>query len=53
MLSLLSLNFGQIQPLTTSLAVLKRLKHKYIHIFLIAFDSINFKMGVTRACIIS
>ena len=42
----MSLNFCQIQELTTELAALECLKNQCLHFFLIAFDLILFKLAI-------
>ena len=41
----MSLNFGQIPPLTTELAALERLKHQCLHFFSVGIDPILIKVG--------
>ena len=41
----MSLNFGQIPPLTMELAALERLKHRSHHFFSVAIDPILFKLA--------
>ena len=41
----MSLNLGQIPPLTMELAVLERLKNRHHHFFSIAIDPILFKLA--------
>ena len=43
----MSLNFGQIPPLTTELAALERLKNRY-HVISVDIDSIFFKLAGTK-----
>ena len=40
----MSLNLGQIPPLTTELAALERLKNRRHHFFSVAIDPIIFKL---------
>ena len=48
----MSLNFGQIPPLTTELAALERLKNRCHHVISVDIDPIFFKLAVTRTCLI-
>ena len=41
----MSLNFGQVPPLTTELAALEHLKNLFHHFFLVAIDQIIFKIA--------
>ena len=41
----MSLNFGQIQPLTTELAALERLKNQCHHVISVDIDPIFFKLA--------
>ena len=41
----MSLNFGQIPPLTTQLAALERLKNRCHHVISVDIDSIFFKLA--------
>ena len=41
----MSSNFRQIRLLTTELAALERLKHQYLHFFLVGIDPILFYVG--------
>ena len=41
----MSLNFGQIPPLNTELAALKRLKNRCHHVISVDIDSIFFKLA--------
>ena len=41
----MSLNFGQIPPLTTELAALKRLKNRCHHVISVDIDPIFFKLA--------
>ena len=41
----MSLNLGQIQPLTMELAALQRLKNRRHHFFSVAIDPILFKLA--------
>ena len=41
----MSLNFGQIPPLTTELAALERLKNRCQHVISVDIDSIFFKLA--------
>ena len=41
----MSLNLGQIPPLTTELAALERLKNRCHHFFSVAIDPILFKLA--------
>ena len=41
----MSLNFGQIPPLTMELAALERLKNRRHHFFSVAIDPILFKLA--------
>ena len=43
--ALMSLNFGQIPPLTTELAALEHLKSQCHHFFSVAIDPILFKLA--------
>ena len=43
--SLMSLNFGQIPPLTTELAALERLKNRCHHVISVDIDPIFFKLA--------
>ena len=49
----MSLNLGQIPPLTMELAALERLKNRRHHFFSVSIDPILFKLAVMRTCIIS
>ena len=49
----MSLNLGQIPPLTMELAALEGLKNRRHHFFSVAIDLILFKLAVMRTCIIS
>ena len=49
----MSLNLGQIPPLTMELAALERLKNRHPHFFSVAIDLILSNLQVMRTCIIS
>ena len=44
----MSLNFGQIPPLTTELAALERLKHRCHHVISVDIDPIFFKLACNK-----
>ena len=50
----MSLDFGQVPPLTTELAALEHLKNRCHHVISVDIDPIFFKLAglVTRTCII-
>ena len=41
----MSLNFGQVPPLTMEIAAIERLKNRCLHFFLFVIDRILFKVG--------
>ena len=49
----MSSKFGQIQPQTTELAALERLKNRCRHFFSVAIDQIHFKFEDNEDIIIS
>ena len=49
----MSLNLGQIPPLTMELAALEHLKNRRHHFFSVAIDPILFNLQVIRTCVIS